>query len=138
MTIDLTGPVATFILTLIYIYVFILIIIAIQALVDELGFTETLLAPFIAIGIIWEWIWQHVITYLPYKLARKKATRLLGYKPTGWYDYYLLTGLQGARVGSLKVSFTILKMKTWEAREEDKEKYEMRLRASRGIRTSKS
>ncbi|MBC1420147.1 hypothetical protein [Listeria fleischmannii] len=138
MTIDLTGPIPTFILTVIYIYALILIMIAISAMIDELGFIETLLAPFITIGIIWEWIWQYVITYIPYRLARKKATLLLGYKPIDWHDYYLLTGLAGARVGSLKVSFAVLKMKTWEVREEDKELYEERIKRSKGIRVSKS
>lgn len=138
MTIDLTGPVATFILTVIYIYAFILIIVAVSVMIEEFGFKETYLSPFIAIGMLCKWIWRYVITYLPYRLARKKATRLLGYKPKGWKDYYLLTKFNHIRVGSLKVSFTILKMKSWEVREEDKELYEERLKRSKGIRISKS
>lgn len=135
MTIDLTGPVATFILSVIYIYVFILIVIAMSVMLEDFGFKETFLSPFIAIG---KCIWGYGITYIPYKIAQKKATRLLGYKPSRGYDYYLLTGLHDIRIGALKVSFTILKMKTWTVREEDNEQYEMRLRASKGIRTSKS
>ncbi|EIA21398.1 hypothetical protein [Listeria fleischmannii] len=138
MTIDLTGPIPTFILTVIYIYACILIIIAIQALVDELGFIETLLAPFITIGIICKWIWVYIITYIPYQLARKKATRLLGYKPTNGQDYYLLVGNLGIRAGSFKGSLAVLRLKNWELREEDKELYEERLKRSKGIRISKS
>lgn len=138
MTIDLTGPIPTFILTVIYIYACILIIIAISVLVDEEGLQDAFLSPFVAIGGLCKWVWIYILTYIPCKMARKKATRLLGYKPTNGQDYYLLIGYTGERAGSLKTSFTILKMKTWEVREEDKELYEERLKRSKGIRISKS